>query len=467
VGKVRAAVNMAACVHVSTAMRCPLVLAAIALVACTSGESEPTPIAIEDTGAAESSIADSTGEDVAIDTGTVGFDSAVDETTIDTFAPGDTGTVADTTAPDTTTIGSGWTPLTAVPTGFAARRSHSAVWTGTSMIVWGGCAAMEKPSYGDGASYDPATSSWKLIKDSGLAARYLHAAAWSGTEMLIIGGILAPSPFGGYTVAKDGALYDPSTDSWSPPVTLPGATRYSTVAVWSTTTSEFLVWGGFSGSTRLGDGYAYKPSTKTWRTMSAVGAPTARNGHEAAWTGTRMIVIGGAAGSTGYYAADAYSYDPVADTWETLTPPSGYIGRIGSTPGLSSGGKIAFWGGRASWKTTDLLGDGLLFDSGSLTAIAEPSATILPNPKRENPAGWWSGARLFVWGGRGSEGWVGVDTGASFDLATKAWTAMPTAKAPSARYAPTAVVNTTNGAAYVWGGYNGSVAFADGATFRP
>ncbi len=449
-------------------MRWLFPLTAFALVAC-SGEASDPAAAAEDSGVAT---------DSSVDTGKGPIDSARDDTTTvdtlipDTATPEDSFTFLDTsaavdtfvadTAVDTGPIGSGWTPLPA--TTLAARRSHTAVWGGSSMIVWGGCGGSEKPIHGDGASYDPTTSTWKVVKDAGLLPRYLHAAAWSGTEMLVIGGITASGPFG-YTAAKDGALYDPATDTWSSPISLPGSARYSATAVWSTTTNEFLVWGGFSGSANLNDGYAYKPSTKTWRTLSAASAPSARNAHAAAWNGTKMILIGGGIG--GGYANDAFAYDPVTDTWASIAPPAGYSGRNGTTPGLANGSKVAFWGGRASFSTTDLRGDGLFFDGTAVTMLTEPAATILPNPKREGPTGWWLGDRLYVWGGRGSEGWAATNTGASFDPASKTWSAMPSAKAPSARYYPTAVVNPTSGHAYVWGGYNGTVAYADGAIFKP
>ena len=448
-----------------------------ALAGCGGGEGEPGTAL--DTGSTVDATADTNDArdpgDTTVDSGA---DTAFDTTVADTGDPdttvADTGAIdegfpdisVDTSPPDTGTGGAGWNSLAAVPTGFAGRRSHSAVFTGTNMIVWGGCDGAEKTIYADGVSYDEAAGTWKGIKSAGLSGRYFHAAAWSGTEMLVIGGIVGIGV--GYTAAKDGALYDPATDTWSAPITLPGPIPYATTAVWSTTTNEFLVWGGFTGtlSGDLGDGYAYKPSTKTWRTMSSVGAPHARNAHAAAWNGSKMILLGGAYGS-GIYCADAFSYDPVTDKWETLTPPTTWSGRNGTTPGLASGGKVAFWGGRASWGTTDLRGDGLVFEAGAFAEIPVPSTTELPNPKREGAVGWWSADRVYVWGGRGSEGWAFVGTGASFDPAKKTWAPLPTAKAPSARWLATAVVNPTSGVAYVWGGASGTTAYADGARFKP
>ena len=64
------------------------------------------------------------------------------------------------------------------PTG---RYEHTAVWTGSEMIVWGAGAG------NTGGRYNPSTDSWTAT--SGLAsARYLHTAVWTGSEMIVWGG---------------------------------------------------------------------------------------------------------------------------------------------------------------------------------------------------------------------------------------------------------------------------------------
>ena len=49
------------------------------------------------------------------------------------------------------------------------------------MIVWGGTTD-------DGAAYDPATDSRRLLPPGPLSARDRHAALWTGEEMIIAGG---------------------------------------------------------------------------------------------------------------------------------------------------------------------------------------------------------------------------------------------------------------------------------------
>jgi len=73
-------------------------------------------------------------------------------------------------------------PDTWTPTSFAApdaRYNHTAIWTGSEMIVWGGY-----PTTITGARYNPATDSWVATTITGAPiARYYHRAVWTGSEM--------------------------------------------------------------------------------------------------------------------------------------------------------------------------------------------------------------------------------------------------------------------------------------------
>ncbi|MDC0325646.1 hypothetical protein OAM01_02700, partial [bacterium] len=99
-----------------------------------------------------------------------------------------------------------WTPLSEVDAP-STLSGHSVVWTGDSMIVWGGSNGGQVD--GSGAIYDPATDAWTPVSsDNAPSARKDHAAVWTGQEMLIIGGS------DGAEDLADGYAYDPSKDSW-------------------------------------------------------------------------------------------------------------------------------------------------------------------------------------------------------------------------------------------------------------
>ena len=62
------------------------------------------------------------------------------------------------------------------------------------MIVWGGYNVHLGELYGDGARYNPATNSWTPVAGTGAPnARTYHTAVWTGTEMIVWGGVNSPA----------------------------------------------------------------------------------------------------------------------------------------------------------------------------------------------------------------------------------------------------------------------------------
>jgi len=91
------------------------------------------------------------------------------------------------------------------------RETAGTVWTGQSVVVWGGEGG-EKDNdrlFGDGAEYDPASRSWSILPQSPLSARRCPAVTWSGRYVFVWGG-----QDGDGRELLDGALYDPSTRAW-------------------------------------------------------------------------------------------------------------------------------------------------------------------------------------------------------------------------------------------------------------
>jgi hypothetical protein len=172
-----------------------------------------------------------------------------------------------------------WTATAGPPDG---RHNHTAVWTGTEMIIWGGGA------YGmsTGGRYSSITDTWTSTSTMNApSARYDHTAVWTGTEMIVWGG--------GYPGTNTGGRYNPDTDSWTATSTTNAPTgRMNHTAVWTGT--GMIVWGGWDGfDISVDTGGRYNPNTDTWTATSTTNAPTERHNHTAVWAGSEMIVWGG------------------------------------------------------------------------------------------------------------------------------------------------------------------------------
>src|SRR5438045_4577839 len=98
-----------------------------------------------------------------------------------------------------------WTPTSFSPTP-DARLSHTAVWTGSEMIVWGGSSGV---LFNTGGRYNPSTDSWTATSTTNApAARTDHTAVWTGSQMIVWGG------YNG-TYFNTGGQYSPDADSWT------------------------------------------------------------------------------------------------------------------------------------------------------------------------------------------------------------------------------------------------------------
>ena len=375
----------------------------------------------------------------------------------------------DAAAPsDARVLGVGsWSPLPAPPRTMGGREGHTAVWTGKTMIVWGGETALG--STNNGGAFDPAIGTWSSLPQAPVAGRSGHAAVWSGREMIVWGG----ADFFRDRVFADGASYDPSTGTWLKLPPAPIRARSDAAAVWSTTTSELIVWSG-SAATLLEaaeDGAAYKPDTKTWRLITP--APVeGRNGAAAIWSGTKLTFFGGTtcASNIALYCSDGASYDPVTDRWAVLPPPprgmlngpSEHVGAAG--PGT---GSAVFWGGLQNGISPRVYSSqGAVFDEAtqSWTALSAPSPDALERAPRGQPSTVAAGSRLFVWGGVDSLSVL--DDGALYDFSTGAW--IPTSKG-SLSGRQNATVVWTGSSAILWGGSGAAVGvyLDDGAIFTP
>jgi len=353
-----------------------------------------------------------------------------------------------------------WAP-TAAP--LSARESHTAIWTGSEMIVWGGF--FNPSNFTDyfvtvAGRYNPATDTWHLTSTVNAPTwRERHTAVWTGSEMIVWGG------YGGTTgTVNTGARYNPATDTWTPTSTTNApAHRSRHVAVW--TGSRMLVWGGRTGdsdNTTVNTGGSYDPVSNSWTAITTSNAPAPREYFTGVWTGTEMIVWGGYNGVAGTSVNTGGRYNPQSNTWQT-TNTSGALAKRYAHDAVWTGTRMLVWGGAEDFFSITRYNDGALYDpvSNTWTAI---SSTNAPTP-RDSAAAVWTGRRMIIWGG--FDGDNRLRSGGQYDLQRNRWQLLSTAGAPEGAVLMSAV--WTGQEMIVWGGQEPTVALDvnTGARYNP
>ena len=328
-----------------------------------------------------------------------------------------------------------------------ARVGHTAVWTGSEMIVWGGYGT-QNFFLNTGGKYNPTTDTWTSTDFiNAPAPRDYHTAVWSGNEMIVWGGQNTT----GYL--NSGGRYNPGTDSWAATSTTnaPEA-RETHTAVWTGT--EMIVWGG-SGANFLSTGGRYNPNTDSWTATSTTNAPIGRANHTAVWTGTEMIVWGGYYWDGNYhYFQSGGRYNPSTDDWVATSTTDAPTSRSIHTA-VWTGSEMIVWGGydgSSYWNTGGRY-------NPSTNNWAATGTTNAPEARDLHTA-VWTGSEMIVWGGVGVHN---LRTGGRYDPIMGSWKATNTINAPSARSYHAAV--WTGSEMIVWGGLD-SLGFSNtGGTY--
>lgn len=356
----------------------------------------------------------------------------------------------------------GWLPM-AKPT-ITGRTMHTALWTGSKMLVWGGYGS--SPTYKlDGAAYDLGADTWTVLPASPLAGRRQHAAVWTGSKMIVWSG------YDGVTQYKDGAIYDPVAGTWKTIATSPLSGRHNAAVVWSAATSTMLVWGGCTSSdcsAVTNDGAAYDPATDAWTAIPS-GPLAARTDHAFEVVGGELVIFGGR-NALGTALGDGGRYDPVTKVWTKFSDPGTVLDARYDAASISDGSTLWVFGGRTSSSSSSAKGGAAYYSpSVGWTAIPDADKLFAPSGKRYDVAAFQAAGKVYVFSGIPS---TASDTPASgfvvWDQATATWSSIEATGAPTARARATVV--WTGKEALFFGGANGHTCctyYADGAVYRP
>ncbi len=338
----------------------------------------------------------------------------------------------------------------------SARWGHTSVWTGSLMVTWGGYNVSGPfATSNTGGRYDPATDTWAPTSTTNApSGRSHHTAVWTGSLMIVWGG----EGEGGSSLIT-GGRYNPITDTWTPTSTTgappPPFELLERSAVW--TGSLMVVW--TSGRTDEFEtcaidccpctfppspvyaGGRYDPATDTWTPTSTTNAPSALYGYTTVWIGSHMVVWGGSDGLSFFSAGGRY--DPASDTWTPTSTTNAPSGRSDHTA-VGAGSLMLVWGG---------FGGSYLNTGGRYNPVTDtwtPISTTNAPPGRRYHTAVWTGGHMVVWGG--FDGSSLLNTGGRYDPTTDTWIQTSTTNAPSARSGHTAV--WTGSHMIVWGGYD-------------
>lgn len=277
----------------------------------------------------------------------------------------------------------------------SARMMASAVYTGTSIIVFGGTDALGNPLR-DGAVYDLVGNQWTALPaNNAVTRRSAPFGLWDGTRASFFGGLGAMnvplsradrfdlSNWSISTTSGDpGALVDPG-------VTFDGATMY--------------VFGGMLNTNRQDRVYSYTPSSDTWVKLANSGL-TPRTGAFTAWDGTRLVAWGG----RDDIGLRNDGSQLLGNKWTALSSfgapstrcvafrRSGWSFQVG--PGV-----VAFIGGQIA-----LTPSATLTTTGASYNVVSSTWTSIPawpsGAAHEFGMGAWTGQEFVLWGGRDSNG---------------------------------------------------------------
>ncbi len=338
----------------------------------------------------------------------------------------------------------------------SARTTHTAIWTGSKMIVWGGNNG--STYYNTGGEYSPGSNSWVATDTSSAdlpVARTNHSAIWTGTYMTIWGGLQTAYPY----PLKSGAHYYVAGRTWSPTPNLydpntPSA-RFDHTAIWDASENRMIIWGGQDGASYFRTGGYLNLNTGFWGTLTTTDAPSVRSQHTAIIAKRLMMVWGGRNSSVNLGDGGILNLNTL--TWSSFPTTSQPSARRGHTA-VWTGQEMIIWGG---WNGSSCFDTGARY-SPTLNAWDATTTTGAPLARYGHSA-VWTGEEMVIWGG--NAGSTAQDTGGRYDPGTNWWKTMSTSGAPAARGDYSSVWTGTE--MVIWGGRDNMGSMNTGAKYNP
>jgi len=221
--------------------------------------------------------------------------------------------------------------------------------------------------------------------------------------------------------------------------------------------NKLFIFGGLdAGGKALGDGAIYDKTTDSWSILpTAMSAPSPRQLATAAWSGSRVYVVGGSDANTTLGYNDAFCHD--SDGW--------YSGGIMTTARVAPYAAIAtdqilIWGGKTATGTPLNTGErssyGATYVPSTWTATMAYYGAV--TPEKVSECAWaTSSSGALVYGGK-VNGSTKTNKAYAYSFVTGSWTQL--SNGPSARWG--AFATSDGNAYYIWGGRDDDAARSDG-----
>jgi hypothetical protein len=164
------------------------------------------------------------------------------------------------------------------------------------------------------------------------------------------------------------------------------------------------------------------------------------------WTGTQMVIWGGASGRDGEVLhADGATYDPSTRTWSNLPP--GPLSARAQAASVWTGKSVFIWGGNVGPDVT-VATDGALYTPADRSWTRVPPAPVTDYGEVR---AFWTGTVVVLlstpaWAGKGAD----RVNAQSYDPASELWTKLPDLRLPAGHAADGVVDVGAGGRIYLW-----------------
>ena len=200
-----------------------------------------------------------------------------------------------------------WEAVDAGP--LATRGEPKMVWTGSEVDVVGGLIIDQYQALSDGAAFNPTTNQWRRIANRPAPGRVLDVA-WTGTEMITLG-----SDGIGLDTLTTAFAYNPATDHWRT-IPLPPSRKTPHTLLW--TGKRVLAWQPAESP----PGALYDPTTNRWSPIPNVNVPGVASLGAATWTGHELAIEGSVTPDHGGAVEQRLMiFDPDRSSWRVSSKP--------------------------------------------------------------------------------------------------------------------------------------------------